>query len=486
MTPTAADPVTGVSNAQYQLTNSDGLRWNDIDATNLALTVRPAVDSFAIIGGNADLWTASAGFNQDLGLSVNGSIAAWKESGGFAGTFSPNAAFVQTVYPMTAGTTYTVKLQWKTNKPAPGATIVAGAGPAAPYSPTRLTVQLVPKSSGTVATAVSTQQYLLTNSAGSTYTDIDPGTLSLTYTPTTSGTALLSGNADLWTVNPGYNQDLGISVNGALAGWKESGGFAGTFSPNAAFAQATYTMTAGVPYSVKLQWKTNKAAAGATIVAGAGTGAPFSPTRLSLHFFPAGTGLIDKASTLQYRLAGSDGTTWVDVDAANLGLSVTPAAGCAAILTANADLFTANAGSNQDLGIDVNGSLVAWKESGGFAGTFSPNAAFVQTIVTLPGARRRPSSCAGRPTVRRQAPPSSRRPARASRIRRPGLPLSWSAADLKPGARTGILMAEILVPRLVGFALIGLGARSHLWHTPSRRTRPRPRRSWPRLAPPPA
>jgi hypothetical protein len=70
-------------------------------------------------------------------------VVAWKESGGFAGTFSPNAAFVHAVVLLSSGTTYTVKLQWKTNKPAAGATIFAGAGPInGQFSPTRVTVQL--------------------------------------------------------------------------------------------------------------------------------------------------------------------------------------------------------------------------------------------------------------------------------------------------------------------------------------------------------
>ncbi len=58
-----------------------------------------------------------------------GGIVAWKESRGFAGTFSPNAAFAQVVYPMTANTTFTVKLMWKSNGPAHAGTIYAGAGP---------------------------------------------------------------------------------------------------------------------------------------------------------------------------------------------------------------------------------------------------------------------------------------------------------------------------------------------------------------------
>jgi hypothetical protein len=43
---------------------------------------------------------------------------------------------------MTSGHTYVFKLKWKTNKNAPGSTIYVGAGGPAPYSPTRLTVEL--------------------------------------------------------------------------------------------------------------------------------------------------------------------------------------------------------------------------------------------------------------------------------------------------------------------------------------------------------
>jgi hypothetical protein len=96
---------------------------------------------------NADLLTGTSGYNQDIGIFVsdNGGVdtlLAWKESGGFAGTFSPNAAFVQTSYPMTAGHTYVFKLKWKTNKNASGATIYAAAGGPPEFSPTRLTVEL--------------------------------------------------------------------------------------------------------------------------------------------------------------------------------------------------------------------------------------------------------------------------------------------------------------------------------------------------------
>jgi hypothetical protein len=74
-------------------------------------------------------------------------------AGGFAGTLSPNAAFVETTQPLVAGTTYTINVRWKTNKPAAGKTIYAGAGPlpvgsagggvVGQHSPTRLATHLV-------------------------------------------------------------------------------------------------------------------------------------------------------------------------------------------------------------------------------------------------------------------------------------------------------------------------------------------------------
>jgi hypothetical protein len=142
---------TAVSTQQYTLTNSDGVTWVDMDSTStipLLLTITPAFNCQAILSGNSDLWTSVAAFNQDIAIVIGGGaygtgqVVAWKERGGFAGTFSPNAAFVQTVQPLAAGTAYTIKLQWKANR-AGSSTIWAGAGPAAPFSPTRLTVLLI-------------------------------------------------------------------------------------------------------------------------------------------------------------------------------------------------------------------------------------------------------------------------------------------------------------------------------------------------------
>jgi hypothetical protein len=392
-----------VSWNQYSLAGNDGATWVPIDAGALRLTFTPSANSNAILSGNADLWTAQAGVNQDLGIFVSGgtygaapgTLVAWKESGGNAGTFSPNAAFVQTVTPVVAATAYTVTLEWKANH-ATGGTIFTAAGAGMPFSPTRLTAELVPTTNLNLQSASSGSQYILAGNDGSTWKDMDASALSMNFTPVAAGSALLSANSDLWTQNTGVNQDLGIFVSGGafgsgqIVGWKESGGFAGTFSPNAAYAQTVVQFAAATPYVIKVQWKTNHTTSG-TIRAGAGLGpAPnFSPTRLTLHLFPAGVGIQDAMSTQQYQRANSTGSDWTPIDSTNLKLTITPSAASLYILSGNADLWTATAGINQDLGIMISGgafgtgTLVAWKESGGFAGTFSPNAAFVQTVLPL-------------------------------------------------------------------------------------------------------
>src|SRR2546428_6120314 len=140
---------TTQSTTQERLTNSDGATWWDMDPAQLSLTFTPSADSYAVLSGNADLWTSVAGYNQDVGISVSGTgqsiyptragqPEAWKESGGFAGTFSPNAAFVQTVVFLKEGQQYTVKLAWKAKKSALGTTTRSGVGQIVyGYLPTR-------------------------------------------------------------------------------------------------------------------------------------------------------------------------------------------------------------------------------------------------------------------------------------------------------------------------------------------------------------
>ncbi|MBV8529381.1 MAG: IPT/TIG domain-containing protein [Candidatus Dormibacteraeota bacterium] len=400
------------STNQYFLHGSDGSTWSPIDQTNLSVTFTPKVDSTVQLLGNADLWTGAAGFNQDIGveLTPNGgppTLVTWKESGGSAGTFSPNAATVQGTTPVTANTQYTATLVWKTNTPMPSSDfIAAGAGSPGHFSPTTLTALLYPDTGSTdsiLQSSVSTRQYTLTASGGddgTAWRDVDATGLRLSITPQSNATVVLTGNADLWTSTTGVNQDLGIDVSPACgntsaspASWKESGGYGGTFSPNAAYVQLRCTMTGGVTYTVKLRWRSNHAmASGQQIWIGAGSAPTFSPSSLDASVVPnSPTPPLGVASSTQYTLTGTssdDGTGWRAVDGNLLSFAVTPSATCLAHISANADMWTSAAGVNQDLGIEVTllgqaGVLAAWKESGGFAGTFSPNAASVQTTYAM-------------------------------------------------------------------------------------------------------
>jgi hypothetical protein len=283
-------PAFSSSINQYNLPNSDGATWVPLDAA-LNTTVVAAANGTIVLGGNVDLFTGQAGFNQDVAIFVQDNTAAdalvaWKESGGFAGVFSPNAAFVKATFPAVATHTYIFKLKWKANKNASGATIYAAAGPGpSPWSQTSLVAQFVPTSANTVFTSASLNQYNLPNSDGVTWQEMDIA-LRVTVTPGANTDSIVGANVDLFTGQAGFNQDVAIFVsdNGGLDQllvWKESGGFAGVFSPNAAAAQATYLMTLGHTYVFKLKWKANKNASGATIYAAAGPGPfPWSNTRL--------------------------------------------------------------------------------------------------------------------------------------------------------------------------------------------------------------
>jgi hypothetical protein len=64
--------------------------WYEVDSA-LRVTVTNSGNQSIVLGGNMDLWTSAAGYNQDFGIFVgtdcwSGHLLAWKESGGFAGT----------------------------------------------------------------------------------------------------------------------------------------------------------------------------------------------------------------------------------------------------------------------------------------------------------------------------------------------------------------------------------------------------------------
>jgi hypothetical protein len=383
--------------SQYTLTGNDSSTWQTMDATKLKVNMTAAANGTAVLGANADLWTSSTGFNQDIAIFVNDNgsgdqLVGWKESGGFGGTFSPNAAYLLATWPLASGHTYVFTIKWKSNKPEGGAVIWAGAGPiASAFSPTRLTVQPLSASLPVVdqVTPLADQPTLM-GSDGVTWQPIDDANLSYnTGLVTSPQTDLVQANADLFTNTAGYNQDIGIffTDNGGLdtlLAWKESGGSAGIFSPNAAFLQSSLSLVANHTYTIHLKWKTNKPGS-AKIYAGAGSN-PYSPTRLTV--IPAGgADPLPAVITTQPTLTGNDGVTWQPLDASvggtGLPVTVIPPSSGIAIVGGNADLWTSSAGYNQDIGIFVTDNtgaaqLIAWKESGGFAGTFSPNAAFVQ------------------------------------------------------------------------------------------------------------
>jgi hypothetical protein len=314
-------------------------------------------------------------------------LAGWKEAGGSAAAFSPNAAFLQAPYAMSAGTTYLVEVVWKANRPAIGATVATGAGPiGSGYSPTELTAQILPAGAQSV---VSTLQYKLAKSDGSTWQEMDPSRLVTSFSPAQSEDAVISGNADLWTGNAGYNQDLGIFVSedggpSQLLAWTEAGGAAATFSPSAVSVQTVYPVVVGNTYVFSLGWKANWPAQGTAIFAGAGPiDGAYSPTRLTVY--PLAPQWPGSASNLQYRLPGSDGSTWHEMDATNLAVTLTASSSESVVASGGTALFTGSPGYNQDLAVfvSVNGGtplLLAWEESGGSAGTFSPDAATVDAV----------------------------------------------------------------------------------------------------------
>ena len=85
---------------------------------------------------------STSGYNRDLRLALDGNIVGWKESGGYAGTFSPNAAYVESVVPLGSGS-HTASLLWKSNRRAGTATIFDAAGSGLPFSTTTLSAELI-------------------------------------------------------------------------------------------------------------------------------------------------------------------------------------------------------------------------------------------------------------------------------------------------------------------------------------------------------
>lgn len=391
------------STSQYSLAGNDGTSWVEIDSTNLSLSITPTVTSTALLTANAALFTNTAGYNQDLAIEVNGATppVVWKEAGGYS-PFRPATVYDQAAYTMTAGQTYTVALYWKTNVNEGTATIFDGAGSASPHSPTTLSAVLTPASEGLVDSATSTGSQYTTSSTS--WTLMDSTNLDTTFTPSSTGTALLTASADVFTTTAGTNQDLGICVaaagtitagcaNGTVVTWAENAG-ANTYMPIAALVQGTSAVTSGTTYTVGVVWRASSANA---IDAGAGPSSPHSFASVIVQIVPTSDSELSAAATapttqLTRSYGTSDnGTTWADMSTSSLALSLNPATNMVAYFGGNASLF-ANSVTfpfNVDLGVCVaagNGACnnVGWTESGS-ATAFSPDANFVATPYALSG-----------------------------------------------------------------------------------------------------
>jgi hypothetical protein len=136
---------------------------------------------------------------------------------------------------------------------------------------------------------LSTQQYSLSGSNGSSWSTIDTSRLTLTVVPSANSYAVLNASASLFTNTAGVNQDLGITVSPNPTGctqspvvWKESGG-AISFRPNPVSMEIACTFQQGTTYTVQLVWKSNVNTSG-IIYAGAGAG-PYSPTVISASLY---------------------------------------------------------------------------------------------------------------------------------------------------------------------------------------------------------
>lgn len=284
--PFLAPPAETVSTEQASFTGSDGLGWQLLPGMQQTFTAT-RTDKVGL-DAEADLWTATAGYNQDLGIFIqdNGSPAqllSWKEAAG-AATYSPTPVTVHAILQAQGGHGYVITLRWKTNRNAPRVTIHAGAGPIdGTFSPTRLTV-----SETTPDVAVITTQPTLQSSDGATWQPIPGGPSSSLTANNLQNVATVDASADLFTDTPGYNQDLAImvSVDGAapvVLDWQESPG-AFRFAPKATFVRVQCPVLSGHTYVFSLAWKTNRNAPGVTIHAGAGPiNGSYSPTTLTVE-----------------------------------------------------------------------------------------------------------------------------------------------------------------------------------------------------------
>ena len=157
------------------------------------------------------------------GLFAAGKVVAWEESGA-TGRFRRRGRRAGD-HPADASTTYSFRPQWKGNKPFPGGTIQAGAGPlpGRRAAATRLSVRIVPSSDSSVQAKV--EQPVLQPEPGSdglAWTDMDSHEAERAGTQGHLGDGRHHGERRLLHGECRLNEDLGINVDGTVVAWKES------------------------------------------------------------------------------------------------------------------------------------------------------------------------------------------------------------------------------------------------------------------------
>ncbi len=410
-TPAKADVAqrtswNAVSRHLYRLEGNNGTTWVPMDPSKLVLSVTPAVNSTAVLSAFADVESETT-LNTEVGIAVNGTVVAWKGGGEYTGG-SPDPVYVQEPYAMTAGTTYSLELMWRSATPMSAGTYLEGGDPVPPlgpaFSPTTLNALLTPSSDNFVASAVTspTTQYTTT----STSWTLMGSSVETSFTTPAGGSnynALLTASADLFSSSSAFTSaDMGMcfaaasSINstctstGASIIAAQTSGSATGAMPIAALVEATQTLTPNTTYTMGIFWQ---AEAAHTIYAGAGASGAYSLTSLIAQLTPTSDGeQATVATTAKQTRAWSstdDGTSWEELGSESF--SITPSVNVLTYLTANATLAINTGIDPIDYGICVISGSEACDTAGDYlvAETASrvlpptPDAAYLQIPVFM-------------------------------------------------------------------------------------------------------
>jgi RHS repeat-associated protein len=356
------------SRQMYRLEGSNGATWVPMDPSKLVLAVTPAVNSAAVLSAFADVESSTA-VNTEVGISVNGTVVAWKDGGEYTGS-SPDPVYIQQPYSMTAGTTYSLELMWRATTPmSPGVFLEAGdpVPPTGPgFSPSTINALLTPSSDNYVASAVSPGSVAFSTSSA-TWTIMDTSVQTSFTTPAggSNFSTLLTASADLYSLSSAFtNADMGIclaassSINstctstGASIIAAQTSGSATGAMPIASLVDATATLTPSTTYTMAIFWQ---AAAAHAIYAGAGVAGAVSLISLIAQMTPTTDAELATVATTSIQTRAysgtDDGTPWETIGSESY--SITPSVNVLTYLTANATLAIASGIDPIDYGICV-------------------------------------------------------------------------------------------------------------------------------------